>query len=102
MSLIVYILALAVSGLVVGALARLALPGRDPMSLFQTMLVGIAGSLAAGLVSLAIFDGRRGGGLLLSVIFAAVIVYFVRRSRGGSLMSPGRVDRGPRRRGMFG
>jgi hypothetical protein len=48
-----------------------------------------------------IFDGRRGGGLLLSVIFAAVIVYVVRRSRGGSLMSPGRPD-GQRRRGMFG
>ena len=89
MNLIVYLIALAVSGLVVGALARLALPGRDPMSLFQTMLVGIAGSFAAGLVSLLVFDGRSGGGILLSVVFAAVIVYFVRRSRGGGLMSPG-------------
>jgi uncharacterized membrane protein YeaQ/YmgE (transglycosylase-associated protein family) len=89
MNLIVYLIALAVSGLVVGALARLALPGRDPMSLFQTMLVGIAGSFAAGLVSLLLFDGRSGGGILLSVVFAAVIVYFVRRSRGGGLMSPG-------------
>ena len=42
-----YIIALCLSGLIVGALARLALPGRDPMSIFQTMLVGIAGSLAA-------------------------------------------------------
>jgi uncharacterized membrane protein YeaQ/YmgE (transglycosylase-associated protein family) len=89
MNLIVYLIALAVSGLIVGALARLALPGRDPMSLFQTMLVGIAGSFAAGLVSLLVFDGRSGGGILLSVVFAAVIVYFVRRSRGGGLMSPG-------------
>jgi uncharacterized membrane protein YeaQ/YmgE (transglycosylase-associated protein family) len=102
MSLIVYIIALAVTGLVVGALARLALPGRDPMSLFQTMLVGLAGSFAAGLVSLLIFDGRRGGGILLSVIFAALIVYLVRRSRGGSLMSPGHTDGRARRRGMFG
>jgi uncharacterized membrane protein YeaQ/YmgE (transglycosylase-associated protein family) len=92
MSLIVYLIALAVSGLLVGALARLALPGRDPMSLLQTMLIGIAGSFAAGLVSLLIFDGRSGGGILLSVIFAAVIVYFIRRSRGGSLMSPGTHD----------
>ena len=89
MNLIVYLIALAVSGLIVGALARLALPGRDPMSLFQTMLVGIAGSFAAGLVSLLVFDGRSGGGILLSVVFAAVIVYVVRRSRGGGLMSPG-------------
>jgi hypothetical protein len=34
MNLIVYLIALAVSGLVVGALARLALPGRDPMRIF--------------------------------------------------------------------
>ena len=47
------------------------------------MLIGIAGSVAAGLVSLLIFDGREGGGILLSVIFASVIVYFIRRSRGG-------------------
>ena len=89
MDLIVYLVVIAVTGLIVGALARLALPGRDPMSLFQTMLIGIAGSFAAGLVAMLIFDGRNGGGILLSVIFAAVIVYLVRRSRGGGLMSPG-------------
>jgi uncharacterized membrane protein YeaQ/YmgE (transglycosylase-associated protein family) len=100
MSLIVYIIVLAITGLVVGALARLALPGRDPMSLFQTMLVGLAGSFAAGLISLAIFHGRSGGGILLSVICSAVIVYFIRRSRGGSLMSPG--DPGRRGGGVFG
>ena len=89
MDLIVYLIVIAVTGLIVGALARLALPGRDPMSLFQTMLIGIAGSFAAGLVGMLVFDGRNGGGILLSVIFAAVIVYLVRRSRGGGLMSPG-------------
>jgi uncharacterized membrane protein YeaQ/YmgE (transglycosylase-associated protein family) len=94
MSIVVYLIALAVTGLIVGALARLALPGRDPMSLLQTMLIGIAGSFAAGLVSLLIFDGRSGGGILLSVIFSAVIVYLIRRSRGGGLMSPGGHDRG--------
>jgi uncharacterized membrane protein YeaQ/YmgE (transglycosylase-associated protein family) len=89
MSVIVYLILLAVTGLIVGALARFALPGRDPMSLLQTMLIGIAGSVAAGLVSLLIFDAREGGGILLSVIFASVIVYFIRRSRGGGLMDPG-------------
>jgi uncharacterized membrane protein YeaQ/YmgE (transglycosylase-associated protein family) len=93
MDLIVYLVVIAVTGLVVGAFARLALPGRDPMSLFQTMLIGIAGSFAAGLVAMLVFDGRNGGGILLSIIFAAVIVYFVRRSRGGGLMSPGSPSR---------
>ena len=49
MSFIVYLIVLAAVGLVVGALARLALPGKDPMSVGQTMLVGIAGSLIGGL-----------------------------------------------------
>ena len=88
MSLIVYVLLLFLSGLIVGALARLALPGRDPMSLFQTALVGMAGSFAAGLVYALVFD-RNGGGLLLAVVFSTVIVYFIRRSRGGDLTRPG-------------
>lgn len=90
--MITYLILLAITGLVVGALARLALPGRDPMSLLQTMLVGIAGSFAAGLVYLLVFD-RNGGGILLSVLFSTGIVYLVRRSRGGSLTEPGRDSR---------
>jgi uncharacterized membrane protein YeaQ/YmgE (transglycosylase-associated protein family) len=98
--MITYLILVAISGLFVGALARLALPGRDPMSLFQTMLVGIAGSLAAGLVYAALFH-RNGGGILLSVLFSMVIVYMVRRARGGSLTRPGadRHARFDRRRG---
>jgi uncharacterized membrane protein YeaQ/YmgE (transglycosylase-associated protein family) len=81
MSLIVYLMLLVVSGLFVGALGRLALPGRDPMSIGQTILVGIAGSFAAGLLSLALFHGRHGGGIVLSVAFATLFVWLIRRSR---------------------
>jgi uncharacterized membrane protein YeaQ/YmgE (transglycosylase-associated protein family) len=87
-SVITYLLLLAVGGLFVGALARLALPGKDPMTLFQTMMVGIAGSFAAGLVYWLLFR-RQGGGIILSVAFATLIVYLIRRSRGGSLTDPG-------------
>ena len=88
MSFLVYLILIAVGGLLVGALARLALPGKDPMSLGQTMLIGIAGSLVAGLITWVIWDAAPG--IVLSVLFATVIVYFVRRSRGGSLSDPGR------------
>lgn len=81
MSLIAYLIVLAITGLVVGALGRLALPGRDPMGIPQTMLVGLAGSFAAGLVSVAVFGGRHGGGILLSVLFATLFVWLIRRSR---------------------
>lgn len=93
MSFIVYLILIALTGLVVGALARLALPGRDPMSLGQTMLIGIGGSLAAGLLADVVLE--RGYGFPIAVLFATLIVYLVRRSRGGGLTSPGRppVDR---------
>ena len=91
MSLILYLILIAVTGLFVGALGRLAIPGRDPMTLTQTMLVGIAGSLAAGLLSLLIFHGRHGGGILLSVLFAAGIVYLIRRLRERQASAPRRA-----------
>jgi uncharacterized membrane protein YeaQ/YmgE (transglycosylase-associated protein family) len=97
--MISYLILSAIIGLVVGALARLALPGRDPMGLFTTMLVGLGGSLAASLVYAALFH-RGGGGFLLSVVFSTGIVYLIRRSRGGSLTDPGhgarRFERRPR------
>ncbi|HEX8065983.1 MAG TPA: hypothetical protein VF520_05610 [Thermoleophilaceae bacterium] len=83
-----YLVLIAISGLIVGALARLALPGRDPMSLLQTMLVGVAGSVLAGLAYAAITDDRNGGGILLSVLFSTAIVYAIRRARGGTLTEP--------------
>jgi uncharacterized membrane protein YeaQ/YmgE (transglycosylase-associated protein family) len=85
---ILYLILLFVVGLVVGGLARLALPGPDPMSIWMTALIGIAGSFAAGLLWWLIFH-RNGGGIVLSVAFATLIVYLIRRSRGGSLTDPG-------------
>jgi uncharacterized membrane protein YeaQ/YmgE (transglycosylase-associated protein family) len=88
MDLIVYLLVLCVIGLLVGAFARLALPGRDPMSIWQTIAVGVGGSLLAGIFARVVLE-RDGAGFLLSVIFASGIVYLIRRSRGGGLMDPG-------------
>jgi uncharacterized membrane protein YeaQ/YmgE (transglycosylase-associated protein family) len=85
-----YLIMLAVTGLLVGALARLALPGRDPMSLLQTMLVGIGGSFIAGLLFYAITDEKSGVGILPAVLVSTGIVYLIRRSRGGTLTQPAR------------
>jgi uncharacterized membrane protein YeaQ/YmgE (transglycosylase-associated protein family) len=85
-----YLIALAIGGLIVGALARLALPGKDPMTVWQTMLVGIGGSLAAGLIVRVLAGPRYTAGFLASLVCATVIVYIIRRRRGGSLTDPGR------------
>jgi uncharacterized membrane protein YeaQ/YmgE (transglycosylase-associated protein family) len=85
-----YLVALVIGGLIVGALARLALPGKDPMTVWQTMLVGIGGSFAAGLIVRVVAGPHYTAGFLASLVCATVIVYIVRRSRGGSLTDPGR------------
>jgi uncharacterized membrane protein YeaQ/YmgE (transglycosylase-associated protein family) len=89
MDVIVYLIVLVLSGLVVGALGRLVLPGRDPMTVPQTILIGIAASFLAGLLWWLISGDRNGGGILLSVVVAAVIVYVIRRTRGGTMTRPG-------------
>ena len=89
MSWLGYLIALAVIGLIIGALARLALPGRDPMSIPMTILVGIAGSFIGGLITYAITGGRSSGGFFVSFVCSVLIVYFIRRSRGGGLTDPG-------------
>ena len=89
MSFVVFLIVTFFWGLIVGAFARLALPGPDPMSLFQTALLGIAGSLIAGIVVWLISGGRWGAGFLASLVFSVLILYFIRRSRGGGLTSPG-------------
>lgn len=86
--LIVYLAALALGGLFVGAFGRLALPGRDPIGLVATILVGVAGSMLAGLTSLLLFDGRAGGGIVVAIAFSTLLVYLIRRARGGTVTRP--------------
>jgi uncharacterized membrane protein YeaQ/YmgE (transglycosylase-associated protein family) len=89
MGILVYLIVLAVSGLIIGALARLALPGPDPMGIGTTILIGVVGSFVGGLVMLAITGGRNAGGIVVSVACATLIVYVIRRRRGGTLTDPG-------------
>jgi uncharacterized membrane protein YeaQ/YmgE (transglycosylase-associated protein family) len=81
MGLILYLIILFIGGLFVGALARLLLPGPDPMSIGMTALVGVCGTLSAGLFSWYVLH-RHGAGLILSVLFSMVVVWIYRRSRG--------------------
>jgi uncharacterized membrane protein YeaQ/YmgE (transglycosylase-associated protein family) len=97
MGLLLYIILLAFSGLIVGALARLALPGPDPMGIGMTILIGLAGSFIGGIIVAVLFR-RNGAGIVVSVLCATAIVYLMRRSRGGSLTDPGLGGPGARRR----
>jgi uncharacterized membrane protein YeaQ/YmgE (transglycosylase-associated protein family) len=91
MDWLLYLITLAFWGLVIGAFARLALPGRDPLTLLQTMALGLAGSLIGGILLYVVSGGRYyGAGWLVSLVCATGILYFIRRRRGGGLTDPGR------------
>jgi uncharacterized membrane protein YeaQ/YmgE (transglycosylase-associated protein family) len=92
MDLLLYLVIVAVGGLIVGALGRLALPGPDPMSIWATIGIGLASSIIAGLIVSAL-TGRGAGSFVLSVLVATGIVYLVRRSRGQTLWSTRRDQR---------
>jgi len=64
-------------GLVVGAIAKFLMPGRDPGGIVITMLLGVAGSFIAFFIGRAtgIYDaGEAGPGIIASVIGAMVLL----------------------------
>ena len=81
------ILSVIAAGFLIGALARLALPGPDPMPFWFTVLVGMAGSIVGGVIASAIYGTRHTFDnsnhafvtLLLAVGAAIVIVAGYRR-----------------------
>ncbi|MDQ3728290.1 MAG: hypothetical protein M3355_01740 [Actinomycetota bacterium] len=81
MSTITFIILVVLNGLIIGALARLVLPGKDPMSIPQTILVGVAGSLIGGLIAYYAFGEEEGPGLLLAFVCTVALVFAIRKLR---------------------
>jgi uncharacterized membrane protein YeaQ/YmgE (transglycosylase-associated protein family) len=61
-----------VIGAVIGALARLLIPGRNRMGILLTILVGIAGAVIGGIIANAV-----GAGNVLAFVFSVVIAAIV-------------------------
>jgi len=70
----------AVSGLLVGALARWFYPGAVPMGIVATILLGVGGSVVANLVATRgkVVDGINRAGCLASVLGAMALIFLVR------------------------
>lgn len=80
-SLLVFLLVLALFGLIVGAIARLIVPGPTPMGLLATMAAGIAGAFLGGIVGKLIWGAGYTPGWIMSIIGAVVVVALVGRTR---------------------
>lgn len=79
------ILSWIVFGLVIGIIAKLLMPGRDPGGFIITILLGIAGALLGGFIGRAMgfYGANEGAGWLISILGAIVLLaiyrMFVRR-----------------------
>ena len=67
-------------GLVVGVIAKLLMPGRDPGGFIVTMLLGIAGALVGGFVGRAMgfYGESQGAGWIMSILGAIVLLALYR------------------------
>jgi uncharacterized membrane protein YeaQ/YmgE (transglycosylase-associated protein family) len=71
----------AIIGLIVGALAKFIMPGRDPGGILITMLLGIAGALLAGFLGRMVgwYEPGEGAGLIASILGAILLLWIYRR-----------------------
>ena len=74
------ILGWIVFGLIVGAIAKLLMPGKDPGGIIITMLLGVVGALFGGFVgrSLGMYRANEGAGFLMSIVGAIVVLFIYR------------------------
>jgi uncharacterized membrane protein YeaQ/YmgE (transglycosylase-associated protein family) len=67
-------------GLIVGILAKLIMPGRDPGGFLVTIAIGIVGALVGGLIgrALGFYGPQQGAGWLMSIVGAIVLLWIYR------------------------
>ena len=83
-----------VVGLVVGALAKLFMPGRDPGGIIVTMLIGLAGAALAGFLGRAVgwYNAGEAAGFIASIL-GAVLLLVIYRALVGKAAGDHRIDR---------
>ena len=81
------IMVFLIVGLIAGAVARLLVPGEDPMGILGTLILGVVGSFVGGFLAALIFAGDlelSAAGIIGSIIGAviALLVYRAAKARG--------------------
>jgi uncharacterized membrane protein YeaQ/YmgE (transglycosylase-associated protein family) len=67
-------------GLVVGIVAKLLMPGRDPGGFIITIVLGIIGAVLGGVIGRAMgfYGPQQGAGFLMSVLGAIILLFIYR------------------------
>ena len=74
-----------VFGLIVGALAKLVMPGKDPGGIIITMLLGVVGALVGGFIgrSTGMYQENEPAGFVMAFIGAVILLWLYRMMAGG-------------------
>ncbi len=87
------ILIYIVVGLVVGLVARLLLPGRDPIGIVATIVLGVVGALIGGWLFGAIFEETEGVDWIGAILVAMLLLWLYRQFAGGRTARTTTTDR---------
>lgn len=80
-SLVWFLVVLFIFGLIVGAIARLFVPGPQPFGILGTAAAGVAGAFLGGIVGRLLFGPGYQPGWIMSILGAVLIVWLVGRRR---------------------
>jgi uncharacterized membrane protein YeaQ/YmgE (transglycosylase-associated protein family) len=77
-----WMLGWAVFGLIVGALAKLIMPGRDPGGIIVTMLLGIVGAMLGGFLGRLVgwYGPGEAAGYIMALLGAVLILFIYRKA----------------------
>jgi uncharacterized membrane protein YeaQ/YmgE (transglycosylase-associated protein family) len=78
------VIAWVVFGLIVGVIAKLLMPGRDPGGFIVTILLGIAGAVLGGFLGrlLGFYEAGEPAGYLMSIVGAILLLLIYRKTLG--------------------
>jgi uncharacterized membrane protein YeaQ/YmgE (transglycosylase-associated protein family) len=79
-----------VFGLIVGVIAKLLMPGRDPGGFIITVLLGIAGAVVGGFLgrALGFYGPGEAAGFLMSLVGAVILLFIYHKMRGPTVRIP--------------
>jgi uncharacterized membrane protein YeaQ/YmgE (transglycosylase-associated protein family) len=78
----IWVLGWMLFGLIVGVIAKLVMPGRDPGGIFVTMLIGIVGAVLGGFLGRAIgwYQPGEPAGFIVATLGAIILLFIYRKA----------------------
>jgi uncharacterized membrane protein YeaQ/YmgE (transglycosylase-associated protein family) len=77
------ILGWIIFGLIVGVIAKLVMPGKDPGGIIVTMLLGIVGAVLGGYAAMGLYGPADSAGIFMSILGAVIVLFIYRLAVGG-------------------